>query len=47
MDWRYAIDDPSDLLSPSLVIFRDLLRQNLAEMITRPSLPIRPGRACT
>jgi D-threonine aldolase len=34
MDSRYAIDDPSLLLSPSLVIFRDLVRQNLAAMIT-------------
>ncbi len=29
MDSRYVIDDPSDLLSPSLLIFRDLVRKNL------------------
>ena len=34
MDSRYAINDPLDLLSPSLVIFRDLVRKNLVEMIT-------------
>src|SRR5271157_3364502 len=41
MDSRYAIDDPSDLLSPSLVIFRDLVRQNLTEMITMARGPDR------
>src|SRR5208337_5645910 len=34
MDCRYTIDDPFDLLSPSLVIFRDVARKNLVEMIT-------------
>lgn len=33
MDPRYRIDDPSALLSPSLVIFRELVRKNLQEMI--------------
>jgi D-threonine aldolase len=33
MDSRYRIDDTSHLLSPSLVVFRDLVEQNLAEMI--------------
>jgi len=33
MDDRYAISDVSQLLSPSLVIFRDLVEQNLAGMI--------------
>ncbi len=41
MDCRYTIDDPSLLLSPSLVIFRDLVRQNLAEMITMARGPDR------
>jgi D-threonine aldolase len=34
MDSRYRIDDPGALLSPSLVIFRDLVRQNLDAMVT-------------
>jgi D-serine deaminase-like pyridoxal phosphate-dependent protein len=34
MDSRYAIDDSREMLSPSLVIFRDLVRQNLAAMIS-------------
>ena len=29
----YQIDDPSELLSPSLVIFRDLVQKNLEMMI--------------
>src|SRR4051812_32147882 len=29
----YLIDDPSALLSPSLVIFRDLVRKNLTAMV--------------
>src|SRR5262245_59078459 len=33
MDQRYSIDDPSRLLSPSLLIFRSLVRQNLQAMI--------------
>jgi len=41
MDCRYAIDDPSLLLSPSLVIFRDLVRKNLAEMIAMARGPDR------
>jgi len=41
MDCRYTIDDPSDLLSPSLVIFRDLVLKNLAEMITMARGPDR------
>src|SRR5271166_609730 len=41
MDCRYTIDDPSLLLSPSLVIFRDLVRQNLTEMITMARGPDR------
>jgi D-serine deaminase-like pyridoxal phosphate-dependent protein len=41
MDCRYTIDDPFDLLSPSLVIFRDLARKNLVEMITMARGPNR------
>lgn len=33
IDPRYAIDDPSALLSPSLLIFRDIVRDNLTTMI--------------
>jgi D-serine deaminase-like pyridoxal phosphate-dependent protein len=32
-DPRYAIHDPSELLSPGLLIYRGLVRQNLREMI--------------
>ena len=41
MDSRYAIDDPFDLLSPSLVIFRVLVRKNLGDMITMARGPDR------
>ena len=41
MDCRYTIDDPFDLLSPSLVIFRDVARKNLVEMITMARGPDR------
>src|SRR5262249_38364388 len=34
MDPRYRFEPVSELLSPSLVIFRDIVRQNLSEMIT-------------
>ena len=33
MDTRYAIHDPSALLSPSLLIYPEIVRQNLQEMI--------------
>ena len=33
MDPRHSLIDPSQLLSPSLLIYRDLVRQNLAGMI--------------
>jgi D-serine deaminase-like pyridoxal phosphate-dependent protein len=33
MDPRYALHDTSELLSPSLLIYRDLVRQNLKDMI--------------
>jgi D-serine deaminase-like pyridoxal phosphate-dependent protein len=32
-DPRYPLDDPSGLLSPSLLVFRDLVRRNLEAMI--------------
>jgi D-serine deaminase-like pyridoxal phosphate-dependent protein len=32
-DSKYALRDPSELLSPGLLIYRDLLRQNLQTMI--------------
>jgi len=37
----YAIDDPFDLLSPSLLIFRDLVRKNVGDMITMARSPDR------
>lgn len=33
MDPQYALNDPSELLSPSLVIFLPIVRRNLAKMI--------------
>ncbi len=44
MDPRYAIDDPSELLSPSLLIYRDLVEQNLKQMIAlaRGAARLRP-----
>jgi D-threonine aldolase len=33
MDPRYRLNDPSALLSPSLLVFRDLVRQNLEAMV--------------
>src|SRR3954463_6822399 len=33
MESRYRLDDPSRLLSPSLLIYRAILRRNLEDMI--------------
>jgi D-serine deaminase-like pyridoxal phosphate-dependent protein len=41
MDPRYRIDDPAALLSPSLVIFRDLVRKNLEAMVAVAREPDR------
>lgn len=41
MNSCYAIDRPFDLLSPSLVIFRDLVQTNLGQMITMARGPER------
>jgi D-serine deaminase-like pyridoxal phosphate-dependent protein len=41
MDPRYAIDDPSELLSPSLLIYRDLVEQNLKQMVAMAGGPAR------
>jgi D-serine deaminase-like pyridoxal phosphate-dependent protein len=44
MDARYAIADASDIFSPSLIVFRDLVEQNLAQMvrIARDPKRLRP-----
>lgn len=44
MDPRHSLVDPSGLLSPSLLIYRDLVRQNLAGMIemARRTQRLRP-----
>ena len=44
MDARYAIADTSDIFSPSLIVFRDLVEQNLARMvrIARDPKRLRP-----
>jgi D-serine deaminase-like pyridoxal phosphate-dependent protein len=41
MDPRYTIDDPSELLSPSLLIYRDLVERNLRQMIAIARSPDR------
>src|SRR5438270_11758735 len=41
MDSRYRIDDTSEMLSPSLVVFGDLVRQNLDAMLTMARSPDR------
>ncbi len=46
MDPRYAIADASNIFSPSLVIFRDLVEQNLAEMIRIAGSPARLRPHC-
>lgn len=45
-DTRYQIDDTSSLLSPSLVIFRDLVEANLAEMVRIAGSPARLRPHC-
>jgi D-serine deaminase-like pyridoxal phosphate-dependent protein len=45
-DARYAIADTSQMLSPSLVIFRDLVEANLAEMIRIAGSPNRLRPHC-
>ncbi len=46
VDARYAIADSSEMLSPSLVIFRDLVESNLAEMIRIARSPARLRPHC-
>src|SRR5437899_6041239 len=41
MDPRYALPDTSELLSPGLLIFRGLVRQNLQDMIALARGPDR------
>jgi len=41
MDPRYGLHDPSELLSPSLLIFPKLVRQNLQDMIALARGPAR------
>src|SRR5689334_14947627 len=40
-DPPYVVDDPSALLSPSLLVFRDLVRRNLEAMIAIARSPDR------
>lgn len=46
VDARYAIADTSEILSPSLVVFRDLVESNLAEMIRIAGSPDRLRPHC-
>ena len=41
MDARYVIRDPSELLSPSLLIYPKLVRQNVEAMIAMAHGPAR------
>ena len=45
-DSRYTIADTSQILSPGLVVFRDLVEQNLAEMIRVAGSPARLRPHC-
>ena len=38
IDPRYPINHPDDILSPSLLIFRDIVRENLRSMIAMVAL---------
>ena len=46
MDPRYAIADTSEIFSPALVIFADLVEQNLAEMVRIAKDPARLRPHC-
>jgi D-serine deaminase-like pyridoxal phosphate-dependent protein len=46
LDPRYAIADTSQILSPGLVVFRDLVESNLAEMIRIAGSPFRLRPHC-
>ena len=45
-DARYSIADTSEILSPGLVIFRDLVEANIAEMIRIAGSPERLRPHC-
>ena len=44
MDSRYRIVDTSEIISPALIVFRDLVEQNIDEMvrIARDPQRLRP-----
>lgn len=46
IDPRYAVSDTSEMLSPSLVVFRDLVEANLAEMVRIAGSPERLRPHC-
>lgn len=46
MDSRYAIADTGDIFSPSMIVFRDLVEANLAEMIRLAGGPARLRPHC-
>ena len=46
LDARYKIADTSQIFSPGLVVFRDLVEQNLAEMIRIAGSPARLRPHC-
>lgn len=46
MDARYHIEDTSEIISPGLVIFRDVLAENLAKMLAIAGEPARLRPHC-
>lgn len=46
MDARYHIEDTSEILSPGLVVFRDILTENIAKMLTISRDPARLRPHC-
>lgn len=46
MDARYHIEDTSEIISPGLVVFRDILEENVAKMLTIAGEPARLRPHC-
>jgi D-serine deaminase-like pyridoxal phosphate-dependent protein len=46
MDSRYAIDDTSEIISPGVVIFRDIVRDNIQKMVAIARDPARLRPHC-
>jgi D-serine deaminase-like pyridoxal phosphate-dependent protein len=46
MDARYSIEDTSEIISPGLVVFRDILVENIAKMMAIAGDPVRLRPHC-